>query len=166
MTPSPMLEQLYDEEVGELHLPEDPQAVQLQDVRRMLVRLRQLERDQAQVQAARDAVVDSYTQRLTEIADQVAMLRGNLLSVLERGPFGTKLDFPDAGKLHLSTVAASLKLANQEAAVGTYGYRFSRAVCDVPAMNKWAKEHYTSTSQVPEGYELVPSRKTLVVKQP
>lgn len=159
-----MIEQLYDDDVGDLP-PFDPQGAELLDVRRRLVRLRQLEREAAQLANLRKAVVAEYERRELELQQQAQALRGDLQAALERGPFGTKLQFPDAGAIHLTTVPARLQLASQEEAVSTYGFRFLKPQqTDVPAMNKWAAEHFKATGEVPAGYEPVAAHKTLVVK--
>lgn len=142
------------------------QDYELRQVRAMLVRLRQAEADAARVAATRKEVLAAYQRREEQLAVAALALRGALQAVLERGPYGTKLDFPDAGKLHLSTTGGNLVLDSQEAAVSEYGFRFEKSVVDHALMNAWARDHYKATGEVPTGYKVEPQRRTLVVKKP
>lgn len=170
---TPMLAGLLDEE---FELPFEPgtppdeiiSAVgdDLTHVRAMLVRLKQLEREHAQVQRVRAAVLDSYDHKLKGLADQAEELKAALAGLLERGPHGSKLTFPDVARINLTTKGGNLRLANQEEAVSTYGFRFERVVCDVAAMNQWARDHFRETGEIPTGYEVQPKYKALVVAKP
>lgn len=169
-----MLHELYDEEV-ELPYPvevlphlEDAQvqALELAQVRRMLIRLRQLQADQEQAVATKRAVVATYDDRIATLDTQIDALKEGLLSVLVRGPHGTKLTFPDAGRINLSTAGGNVVLDSKEEAVTAHGYMFTRPVVDEAAMNSWAREYTKEHGQPPKGYAVAPRRKVLVVAKP
>lgn len=144
----------------------DSERWTLRAVRNMLVRLRQLEHDAAQLGEVKAEIVDSYDHQIQTKERQASVLRQALQSILERGPFGPRLTFPDAGKVHLSTAGGNLVLANQEAAVTAYGFNFTKPTTDVAAMNTWARDLHKRTGEVPKGYVVAPKRKTLVVSKP
>jgi hypothetical protein len=167
-----MLNELYFEDV---ELPFDPAGEApstpgddwtLVTVRNMLVRMRQLEREVVQAKEAKAAIVDSYDHQIAGKQAQVDTLRGSLQGILERGPFGPRLQFADAGKIHLSTAGGNVVLANQEAAVSEYGFRFEKSVTDITAMTAWARQHVAAGNAPPTGFEVAPKRKTLVVSKP
>jgi hypothetical protein len=190
-----MISELYDEEIDDAQLPgqllqvvavpppeDDDGAVawveQLDaavatvepwQVRSMLVRYRQLEAEQEQVAKVFASVADSYKSKLSGLGDQMDQLRTAMQSVLERGGLGSKLSFPDAGRINLSTAGGNLTLQPQggkELAVTEYGFRFERPVVDEAAMNQWAREYHKETGEVPNGYMVQPKRKTLVIAKP
>jgi homogentisate 1,2-dioxygenase len=137
--------------------------VELRHVRAMLVRTRQLERELGQLGEARRAVMDSYDHTMGRKQAEIDKLKAAMQSVLMNGKHGTKLTFPDAGRINLSTAGGNLALASKEEAVTAHGEQFKREVVDEAAMNQWAREQYRETGQAPAGYAVQPKRKTLVV---
>lgn len=152
------------EAVAEQHVAQEfvPEEATLLQVHGMVARLRDTERAAAQITEAKRALVATYDDALAQKAEQAAALRAALLAVLERGPFGSKLEFPDVGKIHTTTTGGNLALVNQEAAVSQYGFRFTKEVTDIAEMNAWARQHHKESGEIPVGYEHVPKRRTLV----
>lgn len=136
---------------------------QLVQVRDAVAQLIALGREADQVKQAAAQIAERYKEHLAHLDERMDTLRSSLQGVLERGPHGNKLTFPDTGRINLSTTGGNLKLVDQEAAVSEYGFRFTRPVCDVAAMNTWARDYNKESGQVPTGYEVQPQRKTLVL---
>ena len=160
-----MLAELYEDDVA---VPAEggPESWELTQVRNVLIRLRQLEREQEQVAKTRAAVVDAYKARENAIEANISDLRMILQSVLERGPHGDKITFPDAGTIHLTTKGGNLVLKSQEEAVSAYGKQFTRPTVDMTALSQWARKAFTEDGEIPKGFDVAPKYKTLVVKKP
>lgn len=152
-----MLKPLYDEEVEPLPVDADPTDVTLADVRRGYIALRQLQAEAEQIATLRRQVDAEYAARLRELEAREVEAKRVLLTVLQRGPYGRKLNLPDVGRMHVGRSGRRLRLkeaGGQEAAVGEYGYRFEVKATDIAAMNAWAQEYWQETGQVPTGYEV------------
>jgi hypothetical protein len=165
-----MLRELQDERIDELdELEPADEPLEIADevaLRRALIRIQQLERDEAQVKARRDAIVATYDRDAEHLAEQREFLRRSVASYLERLPAGQqKVRFPDVGTAYLGRTDPKIEVEDKDALQAAVGSMFVREVFDLPGAKAYALERATTDGEIVAGTKLVPGGPGLRIRK-
>lgn len=158
-----MIRELLTEDTGldafgaELDLGDDPLAV-----RAAMIRLEQLERDEASVKATKAAVVDAYDRKLSSISEQARAIRSSLQVYCER--FG-KASFPDVGTVYLANEKAKISVVDRDAFRDATAAVFVKEAWDETWAKSYALERATVEGELLPGVELVPGGPAVRVRK-
>lgn len=157
-----MLRELQTEATGleEIHDAFEPQDELA--VRGILIRLQQLDADRERVEATKRAVVESYDQSLSAIAEQSDWLRRSLAAWVERN--GTA-KFPDVGTAFLATGKAKVRIVDRDAFREATKDVFVKETWDETWAKNYATERAVEDGELLPGVELVPGGPELRVRR-
>lgn len=163
-----MIPELLDEHVDVS--VEDGREPDATDVRRWLIRVAQIEREEGRVGTLRAAVVAEYDARLAELERQREDLRAKTLDWVERFNGGKKVSIPDVGTAYLAKRAPRLVVEDDDlfenAVTELTGAdeRMYRRSFDKGAAREWAAKRLEETGEIVPGAAVEPARVSLVVK--
>lgn len=160
-----MLKELHEQAITEDEfaalIEREGDALHLTEIRTLMIRRKQIEREREQVSAIRDAVVATYNDKLSRLDYNERMIRLRLEGFVHA--HGTT-SFPDVGTAYMREVDPKIDVEDTSAANRWAKENgFTKAAPDLTA----AKKSFLRDGQVPpeeSGMVFVPARQTLVVR--
>lgn len=167
-----MIEDLLDEPTGLEDVQDEAELDGLDElgVRRLMIRLLQLERDAARITKTKAAVVASYDEKLAAIERTTSMFRSSLQAWLERHgqrtkTGGRKVGFPDVATAYLQAGKPRIVVTDDQALQGQLGAMFTREVFDTTAAKAYALERALEGGEILPGVELEPGGPQLRIRK-
>lgn len=161
-----MINELQGEATGldELDL-EQPLELNSDDVvglRRVMIRLQQLDAEEERVKATKAAVVASYDGQLDRIGRDRAFLRSSLQAYVER--YG-KVQLPDVGTAYLQAGDPRIDVVDREAFKGEFADLFTKPTFDETAAKRYALEQIKEGHPLPPGVDVIPGGPQLRIRK-
>lgn len=152
-----LIDDIVEAEAGFAHDANDP--------RWMLLKLHKASEEAARLKRVLAEITIAYERRISSLEEREAEARDALCGWIVHENDGKAISFPDVGRAHLRSVAASVKVTDREMA--EHVALELGMVKQVPDM-QGAKERVMAivtggSGEVPPGFEFVAERKTLVV---
>lgn len=161
-----MIPELNDEATGldelDLEAPLELEEGDLPALRSLLIRVQQLDRDEARVKATRDAVVQAYATQLDRIERDRVYLRSSLQAYVERHG---KVQFPDVGTAYLAKGDPKVEVADRDALKAELGAMFTKDAFDETGARRYALEQALAGNAVPAGVNIVPGGPRLQIRR-
>lgn len=162
-----MLRELDDEPTGldELDPATAPLELDRDDlpaVRRVMIRLQQLEREIDRVDATKRAVAATYDEQLARLGADRQWLRSSLQAWVERN--GTA-KFPDVGTAYLAKGDPKVEVADRDALKRELGDLFTKATFDETGAKAYALEQALKGNPLPAGVNVVPGGPRLQIRK-
>jgi hypothetical protein len=166
-----MLDELNHEATGLEEI--DPEQLDLEQplhldsgdvvgLRRLMIRIQQLDADRERVKATKAAVVASYDDQLGRIAKTSQWLRSSLQAYVER--FG-KVQLPDVGTAYLQDGDPKVEVVDREAFKVEFGEMFTKPVFDETAAKRYALEQAKAGQPIAPGVDIVPGGPQLRIRK-
>lgn len=160
-----MLKELFDEPISEEEFEElvgrEGDALSAVEIRRLLIRLRQIDRDRAKVKEIRDAVVASYAEKIGRFDADEKRTRESLYAFCR--VHGTA-SFPDVGSAYLSSQGPKIEVQDSTRAKNwSKAQGYTKLEADITA----AKKALLANGEVPpeeSGMVFQPPHEILVVR--
>jgi hypothetical protein len=160
-----VLKELYDEEITEDEfaalVEKPPNDLGITEIRRMMIRLRQVDREREKLTELRNAVVAPYNERIARYNSDEQVIRARLQAFVEA--YGNAA-FPDVGTAYLQTQKAKVDVVDaSKAKKWATDNGFVKEEADVTA----AKNSLRDAGEVPpeeSGMEWVPERAVLAIR--
>lgn len=160
-----MLEELQGEQVDvTADLAADPTSLDELAVRRMLIRLQQLEAEANQVHAVGQAVAATYAERVQALRAQATDIRANVQRYIEHVRGGDKVVYPDVGTAYLTKRKPRLYVSNQAEVEDWAGDKFYKRTLDTQAVLAYADGQAQASGELLPGIGRQPATTTLAVR--
>lgn len=156
-----MLPELYAEAV------EVEQAADVASARRLMIGIRQLEREIETTQQTKKAVLATYEARIDTLEERKAKAEGHLRDYLLNANGGEKLALPDVGTAFLAKSKPRIEITDMEAVKREWGDAaiYCKQVFDPTAFKRAVLEHMQATGEIPDGCEYVPETQDLRIRE-
>lgn len=151
-----------DPEQLDLEQPLELDGGDVVGVRRLMIRIQQLDRDAEAVKATKAAVVASYDDQLSKIEKTKAWLRSSLQAYVERHG---NVKLPDVGTAYLQPGDPKVTVVDREAFRGEFEELFTKPAFDETAAKNYALEQIKAGHPLPPGVDVIPGGPQLRIRK-
>lgn len=141
-----------------------PKVTDTLGARRLMIAIRQAEREAEETEALLKDITQAYKQRIDKAKERADLLRQSLETFIRDINGGQKLSLPDVGTAYLAKRKAKVEITDRGLVQQKYGNKFQKAVFDETAFKEHALKVVEETGEVIEGVKYIPEHQALQIR--